>query len=231
MTIPTVTPVKPQTPEVITRLCKARLVPVIRANTAADALWGAEQLIAAGLDVVEIGWTVPDAGDVVESLVKRFPHVQVGAGTILSWEQYQQALLAGAHWFVSPMLNETLACDILANGGAYIPAVATPTELYRACLLGVPVIKWFPAKAMGGVAGLKTLMGPFNNARLLPTGGIGLEEIPDYLEAGAVAVGLGNSLVSPELLASRDTDTVTQRAAEAQFFRDKAVLHSAAGQG
>ncbi len=222
MTLSTVA--KPDIPESITRLCAEKLVPVVRASNGPDALWAAEQLIEAGLTVIEIGWTVPNAAMVVDALVQRYPKVSVGAGTILSWEQYQEAQQAGAQWFVSPMLNETLACDILANGGAYIPAVATPTELYRACLLGVPVIKWFPAKAMGGVSGLKTLMGPFNTAKLLPTGGIELDDINDYLDAGAVAVGLGSALVSSDVLAERDGETLQNRAKEAQFFRDKAAV-------
>lgn len=210
-------------PEPIQRLAQAKVIPVIRAHTADDALWGARLLIEGGLSLVEITWTVPNAAHVVETLRKEYAHVSVGAGTILSWEQYQEARAAGAQWYISPMLNESLTCDIVADGALHIPAVATPTELYKACLLGIPAMKWFPADAMGGVEGFKALLAPFKPVRLLPTGGIELKQIPDYLNAGALAVGLGSALISPQVLANRDADTLTKRLDEAKFYIQAAI--------
>lgn len=200
---------------------QARMIPVIRANNANDAIWGAQQLISHGLTVLEITWTIPDAQKAVEVITSNNPHVSVGAGTILSWAQYEQAKAAGAHWFISPMLDEDLTKQILGDGSLYIPAIMTPTELYRACLLGAPAMKLFPAGAIGphnGLHYLKALRGPFDPVRLIPTGGISLEAIPQWLDAGALAVGLGSSLVSPDVLAKQNATTLKERVDEALFF-------------
>lgn len=211
-------------------LQRAKLLPVIRAHSADDALWGAERLIGLGLSVLEITWTVPNAASVVGGLTEKHPNVSIGAGTILSWQQYQQAKTAGAHWFISPMLDEALTQRITDDGSVYIPAIMTPTELYRACLLGVPAMKLFPAGAIGpenGFRYLSALTGPFDAVRFIPTGSIGLEEVPQWLAAGALAVGLGSALVSPDLLAKRDSQELARRVALVQSLVNSEQTHAA----
>jgi len=172
--------------EVMGWLERSRIVPVVRAGSVDEALVVADALVAGGLTVLEIGLTVPGAYQVLEELSGRLGgSVLVGAGTVLNEVQARACVLAGARFVVSPCFN---------------PGALTPTEVNAAWLGGADLVKIFPCDAMGGSAYLKSLRAVFPTVPLFPTGGVTLQNIRSFVEAGALAVGVGSNLVNVELV-------------------------------
>ena len=138
----------------------------------------------------------------------------VGAGTIRSAAQVDEALAAGAQFVVSPALDEAVVARCLDAGVPVVPGIGTATELSRALALGVQTVKLFPAEPLGGAALIAALAPPFPEARFIPTGGLGRTTRPATSAAAGLAIG-GSWMVAPKLLAARDWDTVTRLTAEA----------------
>jgi len=184
--------------EVLDWMKRTRIVPVIRAASAEEAIRIVDALLEGGVDVLEITMTVPGAIDTIRELSKR-SEALVGAGTVLDPATAEACVEAGARFVVSPALNfETVkACNAL--GVAVAPGALTPTEVVNAFDAGGDVIKVFPCDALGGATYLKSLKAPLPHIPLMPTGGVTLETVGDFLKAGAVAVGVGSSLVDPKL--------------------------------
>lgn len=205
-----------QTEQIIQTLAQVPAIPIVRSSSPEAALWAAQTILSSGWNLVELTWTIPQANEVIAQLRKEFPTASIGVGSILSEAHYEAAQLAGGDWFVTPMLDEGLVQAVQSNGGVLIPGVLTPTEVYRGCLLGVPAMKVFPISSMGGVSYLKSLLEPFGHTvqqplQLMACGGIGLEEVTAYKQAGALSVGLGKSLVSNDILNRRDGDLLRSR--------------------
>lgn len=202
--------------QVIQTLAAVPAIPIVRSARPEDALWAAQTILSSGWNLVEVTWTIPQANEVIAQLRKEFPAASIGVGSILSEAHYEAAQLAGGDWFVTPMLDEGLVQAVQSNGGVLIPGVLTPTEVYRGCLLGVPAMKVFPISAMGGVSYLKSLLEPFGHTvqqplQLMVCGGIAINEVSDYKQAGALAVGLGKAVVSGDILNRRDGDLLRSR--------------------
>ncbi|MFN8615400.1 MAG: hypothetical protein U0003_05795 [Vampirovibrionales bacterium] len=205
-----------QSDRVLQLLAAAPAVPIIRASNPEEALWAARVVLSQAFSVVEITWTTPHANEVIAALRHEFPQASLGVGSVLSEAHYEAAQMAGADWFISPMLDVGLVQTIQANGSVVIPGVLTPTEVYQACLLGVPAMKVFPIGPVGGVAYLKSLLEPFSalspqkNAqlRLLVCGGVVPNQVLAYKQAGALAVGLGKALISTDIMQRRDADAL-----------------------
>lgn len=184
--------------EVMDWIGRTKLVPVVRADSAAEALRIADALVEGGIDVLEITMTVPGAIDTIREIAQR-QGVLVGAGTVLGAQTAEACVEAGAQFIVSPALDvETVgACN--GMGIAVAPGALTPTEVVAAHRAGGDVIKVFPCDALGGAAYLKSLKAPLPHIPLMPTGGATLATVGAFLSAGAVAVGVGSSLVDPRL--------------------------------
>lgn len=181
-------------------LMRSKLVPVVRAGSAEEALGMADRLYAGGIDVFEVTTTVPGAVEVIRDLVSRFGDgVLVGAGTIMDWETAEQCLTAGAKFVVSPHLDLGIVEQCRTYGVLVAPGALTPNEVLQVVRSGADVVKVFPCDAVGGACYLKALKGPFPGVDLMPTGGVNLETLRGYLEAGAVAVGVGSALVDREM--------------------------------
>lgn len=189
---------------IVAGLKAQRLVPVIRTDTPEEALWASEILVEAGARVLEITNTVPQAEHVIETLSKRYPDLLLGAGTIFDRASAQRVLQAGAQFIVSPVLDENLLDFGRQEWTLVIPGVMTPSEVHHARILGATLIKIFPAHALGGPAYVKSLLSVMPTLQLIPTGGIRDQDIPAYLEAGALCVGLGQNLIPKEYLRHRD---------------------------
>lgn len=205
-----------------------RVIPVIRALSAKDAQWGAEQLVAAGFRILEITWTTPDAHLVIQTLRQKYPEVSIGAGTVLSTRHINQALEAGAQWMVSPIYSQELLeyAKTTAPQIALIPGVSTPSEVYQAHSNGALAIKLFPIQPLGGVPYFRSIqepLSPLSPIHFIPTGGVALNQISDYLNAGALAVGLGSQLISPAMLQQRDAATLQERAKTALLTQNEGV--------
>ncbi|HLW46691.1 MAG TPA: bifunctional 4-hydroxy-2-oxoglutarate aldolase/2-dehydro-3-deoxy-phosphogluconate aldolase [bacterium] len=191
-------------------ILRTRIVPIIRTASAAWAEDLAGILVDAGLDILEITFTVPDAAAVIGRVRKRFPAVLVGAGTVTDAAAAKQAIDAGAEFLLSPALSPGMVETAHRHGVLAVPGAYTPTEVLTALEDGAPLIKLFPAD-VGGPAHLRALRAPLPRARFLPTGGVRAENIAEWFAAGAAAVGIGSALVGPGERAV-DAAAVRQRA-------------------
>jgi 2-dehydro-3-deoxyphosphogluconate aldolase/(4S)-4-hydroxy-2-oxoglutarate aldolase len=176
------------------QLHDARAVAVVRAHDADEALATVDALAAAGLRAIELTFTTPGAAAAIAEARRRLgPGVLLGAGTITTAAQVEAAEAAGADFLVSPHLDARLLERMLETGLLAIPGTLTPSEIAGALRSGAEVVKLFPASAVG-VSYLKALFGPFPGLQVMPTGGVTVENAKAWLDAGAVAVGLGGGL-------------------------------------
>ncbi|RIH86509.1 KHG/KDPG aldolase [Calidithermus terrae] len=200
----------------VAALQAAKVVGVLRAPSAQAAVGAALAAARGGLRAVELTFTTPGALEALRELRGRLPgDVLLGAGTVMNARQGLAALEAGAAFLVSPHLGEDVLELCRARGAPYVPGVLTPTEVVRARGLGAEVVKLFPAGSSGGVPYLKDLLGPFPGLPVLATGGIKPSEVPAYLGAGALAVGLGSNLFPRAALEKGDwaaVEAATRRA-------------------
>lgn len=177
-------------------ILRTRIVPIIRTTSVAWAEELAGLLVAGGLEVVEITFTVPDAPAVVERLRKRFPTVLIGAGTVTDAAAAERAVAAGAHFLLSPALSPGMVEVARRHGVLAVPGAYTPTEVMHALEGGAELVKIFPAES-GGPAHIRAILAPLPRVRLLPTGGVRPDNAGEWLAAGAVAVGIGSALCGP----------------------------------
>jgi 2-dehydro-3-deoxyphosphogluconate aldolase/(4S)-4-hydroxy-2-oxoglutarate aldolase len=191
-----------------------RLVPVIALDDVSHADPLAEALVAGGLPVAEVTFRTPAALQVIEQMAKR-GDVLVGAGTVLSIEQVNQAQAAGASFLVSPGFNPKVVSHAVSIGMPIFPGVCTPTEIEQALEHEIEVVKFFPAEAFGGLATIKALAGPYRTLRFLPTGGIGPQNVRDYLAFDRVVACGGSWMVSPSLYANGNFEPVRKAIGEA----------------
>jgi 2-dehydro-3-deoxyphosphogluconate aldolase/(4S)-4-hydroxy-2-oxoglutarate aldolase len=201
----------------VARLREVRIIPIIRASSADAVVPVAEALLQAGLPVVEITLTVPNAIDAIGAVAKRFPgKVLVGAGTVTDAATARRAMDAGAEFVVTPCLVPEVIEAARRADVAVLPGALTPTEVFEAFRLGGDMVKVFPVQAVGGAAYLRALRGPFPDIPLVPTGGVTLGNIGEMFKTGAAAVGVGTELISKDALARRDYAAI---GALAQEFR------------
>ncbi len=189
------------------------LVPVIRVPTAALAARAAEALLAGGVSVFEITLTVPGALEAIAELVRRHgDRAVIGAGTVLTAEQANACLDAGATFVVSPGLDPPTIEAARARGAAVLPGALTPTEILTAWNAGADLVKVFPCSALGGASYIKALRGPLPHVKLLPTGGVTLATVRAFITAGAAALGIGTELVDVAALEAGRDGEITERA-------------------
>lgn len=185
---------------IVSQILDSGLVAVIRSDQPDRLVDVAQALLAGGVHCLEITFTVPAAPRVLENVSDRLgDQIILGAGTVLDAETARIAMLSGARFIVSPSTH----LDVIQMGRRYsVPVMAgawTPTEVVTAWQAGADLIKLFPAD-VGGPGYLKTLKGPLPQIPLMPTGGIDLQNAGDYLKSGAVALGVGSSLVQPKAI-------------------------------
>lgn len=186
-----------------------RLVVVIRTDTPEEAYQTAKACIAGGVRLVEITFSVPEAERVIERL-RGTDGVMVGAGTVLEVAEAERALKAGASYIVSPHLDEEIIRFTKNAGALSIPGACTPTEILRAHRAGADIIKLFPFVEMGGLKFLKTIKGPLPFIKYMPSGGVTLQNVPEYLAAGVSGVIIGSAIVRRELVKAGDWGGITE---------------------
>ena len=165
--------------------------------------------LKAGLHTIEITMNTAGATGIISSLRIEFNDLNVGAGTVCNMEDYNNAVAAGAQFIVTPILDETVIKTAVAHGIPIFPGAYSPTEIYKAWSLGASAVKIFPATQLG-VQFIKDISAPLNNTKLLPTGGVSLENIKSFFEAGAVGVGMGSSLFNKKLIQEGDFEGLTE---------------------
>jgi 2-dehydro-3-deoxyphosphogluconate aldolase/(4S)-4-hydroxy-2-oxoglutarate aldolase len=185
---------------------------ILRSSTAEHFVAAAEVIADAGVLAVEFTLTTPGALTALRELRGRRPDLLAGAGTVLSPEDARQAVEAGAQFLVAPCTRPDTLAAAATLGVPMIPGAFTPTEVATALDHGAEVVKLFPASL--GPSYLRALRAPLPNARLLPTGGVDIETVADFLAAGAFAVGLGSPLTA-DTLETGDLQTLAQRARRA----------------
>jgi len=216
-----------QKAEVLHVLREIGLVPVLRAETAEQALALATAIAAGGVTVLEVTMTVPGAIQVMRKLAEARPDILIGAGTVLDAETARMCILEGASFVVSPALNLKTIEMCHRYGVAVLPGALTPTEIVTAWQAGADVVKVFPASALGGAKYLKSVKAPLPQVELIPTGGVSLATAAEFLEAGAFALGVGADLVNLKALAEGHPETITESAvkylAAVRKFRESRV--------
>ncbi len=196
-------------------LNKARVVPVIKINDAAKAPQLARALLAGGMSVIEITFRTGAAAEAIRAISREVPEMTVCAGTVLTPEQAQAALDAGAAGIISPGANPEVVRYCTERDIPVIPGCATPTEVESCMRMGLHLVKLFPAEVVGGVKMLKALAGPYAQMRFMPTGGISPQNLPDYLALPNVAA-CGGSWIAPEKLIDNDRfDEISELARQA----------------
>lgn len=197
--------------QVLDRLRKARVVPVVRTHSTAHARTVVHWLRDAGITVFEITMTIPDAPSLIRDLAAEHD-LLVGAGTVPSIEVARDCLAAGARFVVAPWVDPSLADPCRAFGAALLLGAMTPTEVRDALHAGADVVKIFPAASAGGPGHIKSLVSVFPGVAFCPTGGIGPADVPKYLAAGAAFVGMGGALVDEARIAAGDKAAITEAA-------------------
>ena len=183
--------------KVLGKIVDSGLVAVVRADSSEQAVRIAEACAAGGVAAVEITFTVPAAANVIDDLARRFTggEILIGAGTVLDPETARAAILAGAQFVVSPSLSPETARLCNRYQIPYLPGASTVTEVIKCLECGADIVKVFPGETLGP-AFVKAVRGPLPQASLMPTGGVSLENVGEWIQAGCVAVGVGGSLTA-----------------------------------
>ena len=199
-------------PANLERVHRSGIVAVIRAASGELLCDVAEALVAGGVEVMEVTFTVPRAHKVLEQVAERLgDKILLGAGTVLDAETARVALLSGAEFIVSPTLNLDVIRLCRRYDKLVMPGAFSPTEVLTAWEAGADIVKVFPSD-ITGPAYLKALAGPLPQIRLMPTGGVTLETAPAFLRSGAYALGVGSSLVDPKAVAAGQLQPIEQLA-------------------
>lgn len=199
--------------EVVRRIAKTGIIPVVRASSLAEAEIIVRALVEGGIDVVEITMTVPGALRLIEQLVKHYSEqIVIGIGTVIDAETARLCTLAGAQFVVSPALNIKLIETCRRYSVTVISGALTPTEIVHAWQAGADAVKIFPCDAMGGAGYLKALKAPLPNIEMIPTGGVSLANAADFIRAGAMAIGVGGELVDRQAVLDNRPQIIADKA-------------------
>ena len=193
---------------------RPRLVPVIAIEDAAEAIPLGRTLVENGLPIAEITFRTKAAGAAIRQLAK-LGELMLGAGTVLSIDQVQEAFDAGAQFMVTPGFNPKVVNYCIKNSIPIVPGVCTPTEIEAALEYGLEVLKFFPAEPMGGVKSLKAFNGPYSRVKFVPTGGINSANVCDYLNLPNVLACGGSWMVGKKLIASKNYTEIARLTREA----------------
>ena len=196
-------------------LRQTRLVPVITIHDVDAAIGLATALRDGGLPVLEVTLRTKAGLASIERIANEVPDVVVGAGTVLSAQQYRNARDAGAEFIVSPGCTDALLRAAASEGGAFLPGAVSATEVMKLLDCDISLLKFFPAESSGGIAAVKALGGPFPNVTFCPTGGIDLARAKDYLALANVACVGGSWMVPLDLIEQGDWAQITRLASEA----------------
>ena len=198
--------------DIAKRIESTGIVPIIRAPSVEAAATAARAVLAAGIDVLEITMTVPNALDLMRQLRDEIGnHVLLGAGTVLDAQAARDCIAAGAQFIVAPGFDvETLRASHALDKPC-MPGVLTPTEVITAWKAGADMVKIFPCSALGGATYLRALKAPLPHVKMFPTGGVDLHTAADFIKAGAAALGVGAAVVDLKLLAQSGPGAITER--------------------
>jgi 2-dehydro-3-deoxyphosphogluconate aldolase/(4S)-4-hydroxy-2-oxoglutarate aldolase len=198
--------------ENLRRIVECGVVSIIRVRSSGEAIKIADAIKVGGVNVIEVSLVTPGALDAIRTIAEKFKgDVLLGAGTVLDPESARAAILAGSEFVIGPNLQRRVIQMCRRYSKISIPGALTPTEILTAWEWGADLVKVFPA-SLGGPAYIKSILDPLPQVRLLPTGGIDLNNAGDFLKAGASAVAVGGTLVDKKAVASGNFDVITENA-------------------
>lgn len=201
--------------DILQQLGHLGLIPVVAIENAQDAPKLGQALLDGGLPCAEITFRTAAAEEAIRLMKAECPDVLVGAGTVLSIEQAQKAVAAGAKFIVSPGFDTDVVDWCLASNVPVTPGVVTPTEVAMALKKGLNVLKFFPAEAAGGGKLLKSIAAPYGQVKFIPTGGINAQNLADYLSLPMVHACGGSWVVTKQLIASGEFNQIASLVREA----------------
>lgn len=194
--------------EVLKLIEKEGVVPVLALDKLEDAIPVARSLQNAGINIIEVTFRTLVAADIIRVISENFKDMLVGAGTVLSKEQVDKAIESGAKFIVSPGLNEEVVKYCKEKNIDIIPGAITPSEIEKALSLGLLVVKFFPAKQMGGLEYIKAVSAPYKNVKFMPTGGINENNLEEYLNNKSVIACGGSFMFKKELLENKKFEEI-----------------------
>jgi len=200
---------------VFEKLAQLKLVPVVVINDVSKAVPLAKALCEGGLPCAEITFRTAQAADSIRAITEAFPDMAVGAGTVLTPKQVDEAIAAGATYIVAPGLNPEVVKHCQSKGVLMIPGVCTPSEVELGLSLGLEALKFFPAEQAGGTNMVKALSAPYRNVKFMPTGGITPKNISDYFAISSVFACGGSWMVKDDLINAGDFDKIKELTQEA----------------
>lgn len=201
--------------EILERIGKTAIVPVVLLEDAKDAKPLAQALWDGGLPCAEVTFRTEAAEEGIRIMREQFPEMLVGAGTVLTTAQADKALAAGAEFIVSPGLNPRVVQHCADKKITMIPGIATPSDVERALEFGLETVKFFPAEAAGGLAMIKALAAPYTTVKFMPTGGINEKNLRSYLDFPRVLACGGSWMVKGELIREGKFDEIRKLARKA----------------
>jgi len=201
--------------ELLQKVQKMGVVPVVVLNDAKDAEPLAKALCDGGLPCAEVTFRTDAAEESIRIMKKAFPEMLIGAGTVLTIDQVERAVAAGAEFIVSPGFDPEIVDYCLEKNIPVLPGCVTPSEAIQAIKRGLEVLKFFPAEQYGGVPTMKALAAAFPNAKFMPTGGVNAKNLPEYLEFKKIIACGGSWMVKGDMIAAGEFDKIKEMTAEA----------------
>ncbi|MGF1680047.1 bifunctional 4-hydroxy-2-oxoglutarate aldolase/2-dehydro-3-deoxy-phosphogluconate aldolase [Photobacterium minamisatsumaniensis] len=201
--------------QLIEKLKAFKVIPVIQINSVEQAVPLAKTLVENGLPVAEVTFRTEAAAECIRLMREAYPEMCIGAGTVLNAKQVDRAIEAGAEFMVAPGLNPTTVRYCQAKSIPMVPGINNPSQVEQALELGLTFLKFFPAEASGGINMIKSLLAPYGDISVMPTGGIGKANIRDYLAIDRVLCCGGTWMVSPQLIEAGDWDEIGRLIREA----------------
>ena len=194
--------------KVLTNIKKMGIVPVVKLDDAKDALPLAKALCEGGLPCAEVTFRTDAAEEAIRIMTTNYPDMLVGAGTVLTTEQVDRAINAGATFIVSPGLNPKIVKYCLEKGISVTPGCANPSDIEQAIELGLEVVKFFPAEAAGGLNMIKAMSAPYVNMKFMPTGGINEKNLNTYLDFPKILACGGSWMVNDAMIKAGEFDKI-----------------------
>lgn len=191
------------------------VVPVVVLNDAKDAVPLAEALVEGGLPCAEVTFRTDAAEESIRLMSEKYPQMLVGAGTVLTVEQVDRAVGAGAKFIVSPGFDAEIVDYCLSKKISVFPGCITPSEVAQAVKRGLKVVKFFPAEQFGGVATIKALAAPYTKVNFMPTGGVSAKNLKEYLSYDRIVACGGSWMVKGDLVKAGEFDKIRELTAEA----------------
>ncbi len=201
--------------EVLQKIHETGIIPVVVLNDAKDAAPLAKALCEGGLPCAEVTFRTAAAEESIRIMTSEYPDMFVGAGTVLTTEQVDRAVAAGAKFIVSPGLNPKVVKYCLDKNIPITPGVVTPSEVEQAIELGLEIVKFFPAEPAGGLNMIKAMAAPYVNMKFMPTGGISPKNVREYLACDKIWACGGSWMVKGSLVDAGDFDKIKEMTAEA----------------